>query len=265
MRRILRQISSTCVLFVSLLCSNIAAANDNILVFAASSMTTALNEIVMQYEAKTGNKVTVSFGSSSALARQLAYGAADIYISANEKWMDYVEEQGVVDVSSRTDWVRNALVLVADKYVTEHVELTSASLVSTLGSSRLAISDPNHVPAGIYGKESLENLNLWSSIKSKLALSNSVRATLALVERGEAPLGIVYYSDAVASSNVILAATFPENSHAPIVFPKAMTTQAKSGTEAFYRYLDSEESHRILVKNGFILPQQVNEESEGIY
>ncbi|KXF83312.1 molybdate ABC transporter substrate-binding protein [Enterovibrio coralii] len=251
MQRIFRHISSAFVVF-GLLCSSPAVANDKVLVFAASSMTTALNEIVHQYEQKTGGKVIVSYGSSSALARQLAYGApADIYISANEKWMDYAIEQGVVDGSTRADWARNKLVLVADTLGDKSIELTPDSLLQAIGSSRLAISDPNHVPAGIYGKESLQSLNLWSNVEDKLALSNSVRATLALVERGEAPLGIVYFSDAVASSKVKLAATFPESSHAPIIFPKALTVQAKDAAKAFDQFLDSETSRQILKENGF--------------
>ncbi|MDD1779567.1 molybdate ABC transporter substrate-binding protein [Enterovibrio sp. ZSDZ35] len=255
MRRILRQFSSVCIFVIGLLCSNVAFANDNVLVFAASSMTTALNEIVEQYEAKTGEKITVSYGSSSALARQLAYGApADMYISANEKWMDYAIEQGVIDASTRTDWVRNSLVLVANKHSQGEVTLTPPSILSAIGNSRLAISDPNHVPAGIYGKEALEYLNLWTQVENKLAFSNSVRATLALVERGEAPLGIVYYSDAIASSNVNLAATFPERSHVPIVFPKAMSVHAKPEADAFFRYLDSDVSLGIMKKNGFTVP-----------
>ncbi|KKD59813.1 molybdenum ABC transporter substrate-binding protein [Grimontia sp. AD028] len=248
-------------LSLTLLLSSPAFAREEVLVFAASSMTTALNDIVDQYELETGKKVVVSYASSSALARQLAYGApADIYISANEKWMAYVVEQGVIEPSAVMPWVRNQLVIVAGRDGKTLDGLNQQDLVAAIGNSRLAMSDPGHVPAGIYAKESLETLGFWGSVKSKLALSNSVRATLALVERGEAPLGIVYFSDANASSQVKIAAEIPANTHAPIVFPKALTKEANAEAEAFFRFLDSDAATKIVTNNGFVVtPKQSND------
>lgn len=246
-------------LFLSFLCVFFlvikpVSANDNVLVFAASSMTTALNEIARDYMASSDNNVTLSFASSSALARQLAYGApADIFISANEKWMDYAESEGVVRSASVQDWVENKLVLIAGKQETTPVALKPDAVLLALGDSRLALADPNHVPAGIYGKESLQRLGLWPVLKDKLAFSNNVRATLALVERGESNLGIVYHSDAKASSRVAIAAMLPDDSHAPIVFPKALTNEASKAAEDFFHYLDSPQAKAVLVANGFVV------------
>ena len=256
MQRILLTFLSFMLVF-----SSSALARDDVLVFAASSMTTALNEIVSAYEVQSGKKVTVSYASSSALARQLAYGApADIYISANDKWMDYAVEQGVVGESAVMPWVENQLVLVSAQDGAALPSLDSASLNKIIGNSRLAISDPGHVPAGIYAKESLETLGLWDSLKNRLALSNSVRATLALVERGEAPLGIVYFSDAKASSQVRIIAEIPENAHAPIIFPKALTKEADENAELFFRFLESDVAANIVANNGFVVMQTTQEQ-----
>lgn len=242
--------------FLSFIClfSSAAFARDDVLVFAASSMTTALNQIVSEYEKQTGENVVVSYASSSALARQLAYGApADIYISANGKWMDYAVEQGAIESAAVAPWVANRLVFVAPANGVNALSLEPNDLLKAIGNSRVAVADPNHVPAGIYAKEALESLGLWSTIEDKLALSNSVRATLALVERGEASLGVVYYSDAKASGAVHVAAPIPDNSHAPIVFPKALTKDASEAAKAFFRFLDSEPAKQVLSANGFVV------------
>lgn len=249
MQRVLLAFFSAFLLF-----SKPAFANDNVLVFAASSLTTALNDIASAYHEATGQQVTLSFASSSALARQLAYGApADIFLSANEKWMDYAVSQGVIRQESVTPWIKNKLVLIASEQEQIPVALDTNKMLAVLGDSRLALADPTHVPAGIYGKESLENLGLWQALENKLALSNSARSTLALVERGESPLGIVYYSDAQASSHVKVAAMLPDNSHTPIVFPKALTNEASAASEAFFRFLDSPAAKAILMENGFVV------------
>ncbi|OEE66848.1 molybdate ABC transporter substrate-binding protein [Enterovibrio norvegicus FF-33] len=230
------------------------AASDRVLVYAASSMTTALNLIAQEYERETQKKITISYASSSALARQLAYGApADIYISANEKWMDYAISEAVIDPVSVSPWVENALVLIANPDDAETISLTPDALLKAIGSSRIAISDPSHVPAGIYAKEALQSLGIWHSLKNKMAFSNSVRATLALVEHGEAPLGIVYRSDAIASPSVSVVADIPNNTHTPIVFPKALTTDATLAAQPFFDYLDSNQARIVLRDNGFIV------------
>ncbi|WP_158162461.1 molybdate ABC transporter substrate-binding protein [Grimontia hollisae] len=249
MKRILLTFLSVFYLF-----SSAAFAREDVLVFAASSMTTALSQIVRDYEKQTGENVVVSYASSSALARQLAYGApADIYISANEKWMDYAVDQGVIESAAVSPWVANQLVFVAPANGVNTLSLEPKGLLQAIGNSRIAVADPNHVPAGIYAKEALESLGLWSTVEEKLALSNSVRATLALVERGEALLGVVYYSDAKASGAVHVVAPIPDNSHAPIVFPKALTKEASESAKAFFRFLDSESAKQVLSANGFVV------------
>ncbi|PCS21810.1 molybdate ABC transporter substrate-binding protein [Candidatus Enterovibrio escicola] len=229
-------------------------SRDKVLVFAASSMATALNKIVQTYQDETGHVILLSYASSSALARQLAYGApADIFISAHEKWMDYAVKQGVINVSTLTPWVENSLVVVADNRQSLPFRLTPDNMLKVIGQRRLAIGDPRHVPSGIYTKEALVSLNLWNALKNKLAFSNSVRATLALVERGEAPLGIVYRSDALASSFVEVVAVIPDGTHTPIIFHKAITCNASESTVAFFEYLTSTYANSVLTGNGFIL------------
>ncbi|MDD1792136.1 molybdate ABC transporter substrate-binding protein [Enterovibrio makurazakiensis] len=232
----------------------VVSAEERVLVFAASSMTTALNEIAQTYEQETEQAITISYASSSALARQLAYGApADIYISANEKWMEYAVSELAIEPETVSPWVENELVLVADRNLIGEVTLTVEAINKAIGNSRIAISDPNHVPAGIYAKQALVSIDLWRVVEDKLALSNSVRATLALVERGEAPLGVVYLSDALASSSVKVVADIPSNTHTPIVFPKAMTPNASDEAKRFFSYLDSPKAKSILQGNGFVV------------
>ncbi len=265
MQRTFRVIVSTFFLLFSLLLSPFSSANDGerVLVFAASSMTTALDQIAQSYQEQTGRTVTLSYASSSALARQLAYGApADIYISANEKWMDYAVDQAVIDVNTLSPWVSNALVVVSARQALTQIKLDSASLIHAIGNARMAIANPAHVPAGIYAKESLENLQLWSALAEKLAYSNSVRAALALVERKEAPIGIVYRSDAVASKAVHVVAEVPDASHVPIIFPKAMTQEASGAAAHFFEFLSTDDAHKILEEQGFNVVSSVPSDME---
>ncbi|MGF1864069.1 molybdate ABC transporter substrate-binding protein [Enterovibrio norvegicus] len=256
MQRTFRVIVSTFFLLFSLLLSPFSHANERerVLVFAASSMTTALDQIAQAYQKQTERTVILSYASSSALARQLAYGApADIYVSANEKWMNYAVDQAVINANTLSPWVSNALVVVSARDDISQVNLDEASFLHAIGNARMAIADPTHVPAGIYAKESLENLQLWSVLANKLAYSNSVRAALALVERKEAPIGIVYRSDAIASKAVHVVADVPDTSHAPIIFPKAMTKDASEAAAQFFDFLSSDDAHRILAEQGFNL------------
>lgn len=245
---------------LSMLFSPLAIGREKVLIFAASSMASALNQIAEKFQQSTGEEVTLSYGASSALARQLAHGApADIYISANQKWMQYAVEQHTIDESTLSPWLNNTLVVIASHTDAKIINFTAADMVSRLGNSRLAIANPQYVPAGIYAKEALETGGLWEALKGKLALSNSARATLALVEREEAPLGIVYFTDAIASSKVAIVARIPEGIHDRIVFPKAMTKRAKKGSERFFAYLDSAQAQRILLDNGFMLLSPIKE------
>lgn len=234
-----------------------ALSNDRVLVFAASSMASALNQITQAYKQETGKEVRISYGGSSTLARQLQHGApADIFISANQQWMNYAIDKQLIDKASHSPWLKNTLVLISGDRQSKEIKLKQEDILNALGKGRFAIAHPSHVPAGIYGKQALENLMLWPALKDKVAFSNSVRGTLALVERQEAPLGIVYFSDSKASSKVKILAKIPEELHEPIIFPKAKTKTAGKNADAFFLYLDSSTAQKILMENGFMFMTQ---------
>lgn len=231
------------------------ASEQTITVFAASSLTNALKDIAAQYRQQTGVKTTLSFASSSALARQIAQGApANIYLSANEKWMDYVEQQGVVVDKSRVDLLKNHLVMVApNDYPQDKVTVNADwDLSAALAGTRLAVGDPAHVPAGRYAKQALEYLQLWSQAKPLLARANNVRSALVLVERGEAALGMVYKTDADVSTKVKIVATLPAQSHQPITYPMALIKGNESqAASQFYAYLQQPDAKAIFNHYGF--------------
>ncbi|MGB7997903.1 MAG: molybdate ABC transporter substrate-binding protein [Photobacterium halotolerans] len=232
-----------------------ATAQEKVLVFAASSLTNALNELAESYEHASGNEVVLSFASSSTLARQLAQGApADLYLSANTKWMDYAAEQKVIHTESRKDLLHNRLVLVTHQSESVNSVPLNGSwdIAKALNGSRLAVGDPNHVPAGIYAKEALESLGLWQQAEPLLARANNVRAALLLVERQEAKFGIVYQTDAQVAQDVKIVAQFPEQSHQPITYPVALTRQAPSkAAQGFYDYLQSSDATKVFERYGF--------------
>ena len=192
---------------------NTLADEGKITVFAAASLTNAMQDIATQYKKEKGVDVVSSFASSSTLARQIEAGApADLFISADQKWMDYAVDKKAIDTASRQTLLGNSLVVVAPK-ASEQKDFTidsKTNWTSLLNGGRLAVGDPEHVPAGIYAKEALQKLGAWDTLSPKLAPAEDVRGALALVERNEAPLGIVYGSDAVASKGVKVVATFPE-------------------------------------------------------
>ncbi|KHT61909.1 hypothetical protein RJ45_20475 [Photobacterium gaetbulicola] len=233
--------------------STIAA--EKVTVFAASSLTNAMNDVVSAYEQTTGEKPVVSYASSSALARQIAQGApADIYVSANEKWMDYLSEQGAIEDSTRRPLLHNSLVLVApNDYPQQQVTLSASfDLAKALDGTRLAVGDPNHVPAGIYTKEALQNIGLWQQAQRLLARANNVRGALLLVERQEALLGVVYKTDALVSNRVKIVSEFPADSHTAIRYPVAMVKgRQNKSTQGFYDFLNSEEAAAIFTEYGF--------------
>lgn len=228
----------------------------DILVFAAASLTPPLQEIADKYGAATGDKIRISFAASSTLARQISRGApAQIFISANEKWMDYVAARGFIEASSRRTVISNSLILVAP--VKGHggiTSLTPESILSLLADRRMAIADPAHVPAGIYGAQALKSMGLWQSTKGKLAPMFNVRATLALVESGETPAGIVYASDAHNNGKVRPIYKFPATSHDPISYPAALVKEHK--TEAgrnFFDQLSTPLNKSIFTRHGFLV------------
>ena len=224
------------------------------IVLGAASLQEALSAAGDAWAAGGHAKLVLSFAASSALARQIEAGApADLFISADEPWMDEVVGKGLVVQGTRRSFLANRLVLIAP--VSSHVRLSIAPrfpLGRALGNGRLAMADPDAVPAGRYGKASLEKLGVWASVAPKVAWAENVRAALALVERGEAPLGIVYATDARASMQVRVVGTFPADSHPPITYPiarlKASTTP---DAEGFRRFLLSAPGRTIFARYGF--------------
>lgn len=224
-------------------------------VFAAASMTNALQEVAESYkQANPQEDIVFSFASSSVLARQISEGApADIFVSADQKWMDFLAEKQSVEQSIRTDLVTNRLVMIAPKNSPlTNVDLTDKQWQQTLKDSYLAVGDPDHVPAGLYAKAAFTYLNQWDDINKKLARADNVRKALLLVEKGESPLGVVYATDAAASPKVKVVATFPVESHPPVEYPTAIV-QGHDNAEnrMFFQYLISPQSKIILEKYGF--------------
>ena len=235
------------------------AQDGKITVFAAASLTNAMQDIAQAYKKERHVEVVSSFASSSTLARQIEAGApADLFISADQKWMDYAVDKKSIDTASRTTLLGNSLVVVAPK-ASDRGDITinaKTDWVSLLQGGRLAVGDPDHVPAGIYAKEALQKLGAWETLSPKLAPAEDVRGALALVERNEAPLGIVYGSDAVASKGVKVVGTFPEDSHKKVEYPLAIVDGHKNATvTAFYDYLKGPEASAIFKRYGFTTQQ----------
>ena len=231
------------------------ADEGKITVFAAASLTNAMQDIATQYKKEKNFDVVSSFASSSTLARQIEAGApADLFISADQKWMDYAVDKKSIDTATRETLLGNSLVVVApkDSAQKDFTIDSKTNWTSLLNGGRLAVGDPEHVPAGIYAKEALQKLGAWDTLAPKLAPAEDVRGALALVERNEAPLGIVYGSDAVASKGVKVVATFPEDSHKKVEYPIAIVDGHKNATvSAFYDYLKGPQAAEIFKRYGF--------------
>ena len=231
------------------------AAEGKVTVFAAASLTNAMQDIAQAYKKEKNVEVVSSFASSSTLARQIEAGApADLFISADQKWMDYAVDKKAIDTATRQTLLGNSLVVVAPKAsVQKDFTIDSkTNWTSLLNGGRLAVGDPEHVPAGIYAKEALQKLGAWDTLSPKLAPAEDVRGALALVERNEAPLGIVYGSDAVASKGVKVVATFPEDSHKKVEYPVAVVEGHNNATvKAFYDYLKGPQAAEIFKRYGF--------------
>lgn len=231
------------------------AAEKPVVVFAAASLRNVLTQIGEDWKAATGKETTFSFAASSALAKQVEQGApADLFISADRKWMDYLDRQGLIDPAARRDIVGNRLVLVGPATAAP-VEINDRlDLAKMLGEGRLAVGLTASVPAGIYARQSLERLGLWDQVSPRLAEAENVRAALLLVARGEAPLGVVYETDAKAEKNVKQLGIFPDDSHEPIVYPAALTREARTGDAAdFLDYLQSPGASDVFQRAGFSL------------
>jgi molybdate transport system substrate-binding protein len=230
------------------------ARAEEVVVFAAASLKTALDEIAAEFRAETGHEVVISYAGSNHLAQQILQGApADIFLSSAVNWMDVVEEAGLVVPGQRRDLLGNRLVLIAHGTGAATVDLEPGfDLAGLLGDGWLSMAMVDAVPAGQYGKAALQALGLWEAVAPQVAQSENVRAALALVATGEAPYGIVYASDAVAGEAVTVVAEFPEGSHAPIVFPAALLTGAADAADAaFFNALSSEAADATFAAQGF--------------
>ncbi len=224
-----------------------------VLVFAASSLQTALDALTPRITAATGVRVRISYAASSALARQLEAGApADLFVSADEDWMDYVQARGSVRIGSRVALLGNRLVLIAPAQTPTRLTIGPGfDLAGALGRGRLAVADPA-VPAGKYARAALETLRVWPSVSGHLAATENVRAALLLVARGESPLGIVYLTDALADRRVTVVDTFPASSHPPIVYPAALTARAPAEAARVLAYLQTAEARAVFAAQGFL-------------
>jgi molybdate transport system substrate-binding protein len=233
-------------------------ANADVLVFAAASLKNAMDDAVSAFERTGGDKINVSYGASSALAKQLEAAApADMFVSADLDWMDYVQKRSLIQTQTRKNFLGNRLVMVAPAASDINVDIApNFPLAKLLGGGRLAMADPDAVPAGKYGKAALEKLGVWSTVEDKVARAENVRAALFFVARGEAPLGIVYATDAAAEKGVKIAGVFPENTHPPIVYPIALTSSSKNPAAAkFLAFLESSAATPLFQKQGFtVLP-----------
>lgn len=225
------------------------------MILAAASLQESLTEAATIWTAKKHPRPVISFAGSSALARQIDAGApADIFISADEPWMDYLANKGMIRPGTRRSFLANRLVLVAPANQPVRIAIRHGfPIAAALGKGRLAIADPDSVPAGKYGKAALTALGVWTIVEPRIARVENVRAALSLVERGEAPLGIVYATDAMVSKNVRIVGTFPPNSHPPITYPIALLKSASNrDAEAFRRFLISREGKAIFARYGFV-------------
>ncbi len=246
--------ASALFLFSSFLIAAGPAAAGDVVVFAAASLTNALGDIARAYEPQVKDKVNFSFASSSTLAKQIENGApADVFISADREWMDYLDRLKLVEPGSRIDLLGNRLVLIAPADSNLSVSLKpGVDFAALLKDGLLATGDPDHVPVGKYAKVALQKLNAWDTVSGRIARADSVRAALTLVERGEAPLGIVYATDAAVAPTVRVVAAFPEDLHPPIVYPAALVHgRATPAAARFLGYLKTPEAAAAFRKHGF--------------
>jgi molybdate transport system substrate-binding protein len=234
------------------LAPRIALAQESITVFAAASLTDSLKAVAEAYKAKTGRRLVLSFGASSALARQIEQGAhADIFFSADLDWMDYLQDRKLIDGASRRNLLGNRLVLIGEKPL---AIAPGFGLAVALGGGKLALADPAAVPAGKYGKAALTALGVWDSVAGHVAPAENVRVALEYVARGEAPYGIVYATDAKVDPAVKVAGVFPENNYPPIVYPVALTTGAPAAARDVLAFLGGAQARAIFDRAGFSRP-----------
>lgn len=253
-----RQIAVLAALFAA----EVQPARADVLVFAASSLKTALDLVAQDWRAQTGQGVVVAYGGSAALAKQIQAGApADVYISASPQWMDALQNGGLIASATRRDILGNSLVLIAHSADAPQINLTQGTdLVALLDGGVLAMGNVLSVPAGQYGREAMESLGLWAGIAPHIAQVENVAMARALVASGDAPLGIVYASDAAplatSAQDVTVIARFDTRLHSPIAYPAALTASANSQAVAFLDHLSTPAARAIFAAHGFAPPPQ---------
>lgn len=253
MRRLMRALSTFAIATCLTIAPALVSAAD-VTVFAAASLKEAMDDQAKKFEASTGNKVIVSYGASNALAKQIEAGApADIFISADLDWMNYIDQKRLLAPNTRFDLLRNTLVLIAPASSVSALRIgPNFGLAAALGNEKLAMANPDSVPAGKYGKRALEKLGVWPSVEKQVARAENVRAALVLVSRGEAPFGIVYRTDALADKGVRIVDPFPLDTHPPIVYPAALLAASKSAAaKPLLDYLRSVPARAVWEKYGF--------------
>lgn len=238
-----------------LVCGTLQAAGSAeapVRVFAAASLTDALNEVTAHWRRAGHPQPSLAFGASSTLAKQVEAGApVDVFASADLKWMDYLGQRGRIDTASRSNLLGNTLVLIAPKDKPFQARMQPGFAIANVFQGRLCTGEPGVVPVGIYAKEALEKLGWWQSLQGRIVGTDDVRTALAFVERGECGAGIVYATDAKISGAVVTVAAFPAQTHAPIVYPFAATKDARPETRAFLRFLRSAQAAAIFRRHGF--------------
>ena len=249
-----RRLSLLAVVALALGTAPAVVQERTVTVFAAASMKNALDEAAAQWQRESGKKVVISYAASNTLIKQIEQGApADMFISADLDWMDYGQQKGLIKPDTRSNLLGNRLVLIApkDSNISANIQ-PGFDLAALLKGGRLAMGNVDAVPAGKYGKASLEKLGAWDGVKDKIAQAESVRAALLLVARGEAPLGIVYQTDAASDPTVKIVGTFPENTHPPIIYPIALTKEsANPDAVALLNFLRSPAARPAFERQGF--------------
>jgi molybdate transport system substrate-binding protein len=250
-----RIVLATFVVAVAALVAQADGAEDkSITVFAAASMKNALDEVNTLFTSRSGIKVVANYAASSALMKQIEQGSpADVFLSVDIDWMDYGAKRNLIKNDTRENLLGNRLVLIApkDSKIDKVSIAPSFDLAALVGNGRIATGDVRAVPAGLYAKAALEKLGVWSSVESKLAMAENVRAALVLVALGEAPLGIVYETDAKVDPGVKIVGVFPEDSHPPIIYPVAMTKDAKPEAAQYLAFLTTSEAKAVFERYGF--------------
>lgn len=231
-----------------------AAQSADLVIFAAASLKNALDAVATQWQKETGKTARISYAASSALAKQLEQGApAQLFISADRDWMDYVAQKNLIKADTRSNLLGNRIVLIAPRDKAQPVDIKPGfDLAGIVGNGRLSMANVDSVPAGKYGKAALEKLGAWSAVAGRIAQAENVRAALLLVSRGEAPAGIVYQTDAAADPNVAIIGRFPEDTHPPIIYPIALTAgTSHPDAAAFLAYVKSGKARPLFEAQGF--------------